>query len=253
MESNEEGMGGGERIELLGRLEPREAFFGGRTNAVQLYWLAREEEGEEIRYVDYTSLYPWVNKTYIYPVEHSAIITQPEVLEEADVLLEYFGLVTCTVLAPYGLHFAVLPHRCGGKLTFPLCQSCVETQLPLPLTQRTHCCPHTPEERALTGTWFTPELKHQYINTFLKIKQEASGWLSEVGEYPEKRRAYVEAYEEKEGIRLDESKIEKNPGMRSLAKMMLNWFLGKIWTTEQQVSSGGFDLSARVLPIDHSR
>ena len=48
-----------------------------------------------------------------------------------------------------------------------------------------------------------------------------------MGEDAEKRRAYVEAYEEKEGIRLDESKIEKNPGMRSLAKMMLNSFWGK--------------------------
>ena len=105
------------------------------------------------------------------------------------------------VFTPYGLHFAVLPHHCGGKLTFPLCRTCVETQLPLPLHQRTHCCPHTKEERALTGTWCTPELQaavvkgymivkvHEvwhfpeqrrdlfmnYINTFLKIKQEASG------------------------------------------------------------------------------
>ena len=240
-------------LNLVGRLEPREAFFGGRTNAVQLYRRVDEEEGEEIRYVDYTSLYPWVNKNCVYPVGHPAIITQPEVLENTDVLAEYFGLVKCPVLPPYGLHFAVLPHRCGGKLTFSLCRSCVETQLPLPLTQRTHCCPHTEEERALTGTWCTPELKaavakgyvivrvyevwhfpnqrtdlfEGYINTFLKIKQEASGWPSEVGEDVEKRRAYVEAYEEKEGIRLDESKIEKNPGMRSLAKMMLNSFWGK--------------------------
>ena len=34
----------------------------------------------------------------------------------------------------------------------------------------------------------------------------------------------MEAYKQKEGIQLDESKIEKNPGMRSLAKMM---FWGK--------------------------
>ena len=241
-------------LNIVSRLEPRDAFFGGRTNAVQLYRSVKEEEGEEIRYVDYTSLYPWVNKNCVYLVGHPAIITQPEVLEKTDVLMEYFGLVKCTVLPPYGLHFAILPHRCEGKLTFPLCRSCVEAQLPLPLTQRTHCCPHTEEERALTGTWCTPELKaaaakgyvitqvHEvwhfpnqrsdlfegYINIFLKIKQGASGWPSEVGEDPEERRAYVEAYEEKEGIRLDESKIEKNPGMRSLAKMMLNSFWGNL-------------------------
>ena len=239
------------RLNLVGRLEPRDAFFGGRTNAAQLYRLVEEEE--EIRYVDYTSLYPWVNKNCVYPVGHPAIITQPEVLEKVDVLSQYFGLVKCTVLPPYGLHFAILPYRCGGKLTFPLCRTCVEAQLKLPITQRTHCCPHTEEERTLTGTWCTPELKaavvkgyvitqvHEvwhfpnqrsdlfegYINTFLKIKQEASGWPSEVGEDVEKRRGYVKAYEQKEGIRLDESKIAKNPGMRSLAKMMLNSFWGK--------------------------
>ena len=84
---------------------------------------------------------------------------------------------------------------------------------------RVHEVWHFPNQRT--------DLFEGYINTFLKIKQEASGWPSEVGEDAEKRRAYVEAYEEKEGIRLDESKIEKNPGMRSLAKMMLNSFWGK--------------------------
>ena len=49
-------------LNLVSRLEPRDAFFGGRTNAVQLYRRVEEEEGEEIWYVDYTSLYPWVNK-----------------------------------------------------------------------------------------------------------------------------------------------------------------------------------------------
>lgn len=37
------------------RLNPRDAFFGGRTNAVKLYF-----EGCA-KYVDFTSLYPWVS------------------------------------------------------------------------------------------------------------------------------------------------------------------------------------------------
>lgn len=57
------------------------------------------------------------------------------------------------------LHFSILTYRCGGKLTFPLCRSCVATQLPLPLLQRTYCCHHSDEQRALTGTWCTPELQ----------------------------------------------------------------------------------------------
>lgn len=42
--------------ELQDRLEPRDAFFGGRTNAVQLYY-----EGDA-KYADFTSLYPYCNK-----------------------------------------------------------------------------------------------------------------------------------------------------------------------------------------------
>ena len=41
--------------QLQDRLKPRDAFFGGRTNAVKLF-----HEGEA-KYVDFTSLYPWVS------------------------------------------------------------------------------------------------------------------------------------------------------------------------------------------------
>ena len=53
-------------FDLVAPLEPREAFFGGRTGAVALHAVAGEEE--EIRYVDITSLYPWVNKNCPYPI-----------------------------------------------------------------------------------------------------------------------------------------------------------------------------------------
>lgn len=42
--------------DVIPRLNPRDSFFGGRTNAVKLF-----SEGN-IKYVDFTSLYPWVNK-----------------------------------------------------------------------------------------------------------------------------------------------------------------------------------------------
>ena len=79
-------------FDLVAPLEPREAFFGGRTGAVALHAVAGE--GEEIRYVDVTSLYPWVNKNCPYPIGHPRIITQP-----VDQSLEsYFGLATVDIL-----------------------------------------------------------------------------------------------------------------------------------------------------------
>ncbi|XP_078380154.1 uncharacterized protein LOC144663093 [Oculina patagonica] len=234
-------------LELLPRLEPRDAFFGGRTNAIQLYHQTREDE--EIHYVDFTSLYPWVNKNCTYPEGHPKVILEPGHTD----LSQYFGLVKCSVHPPFGLFSPVLPYRHGGKLTFPLCRTCVETEQPKPLTERSMTCSHTREQRLLTGTWCTPELEEavrqgytiehvhevwhferrsnelfkSYVDTFLKLKQEASGWPDWVGDDEEKRQQYLDDYERQEGIRLDPDKIEKNPGKRSLAKMMLNSFWGK--------------------------
>jgi hypothetical protein len=77
------------------------------------------------------------------------------------------------------------------------------------------------DPRSKTGGIFT-----EYINTFLKMKQEASGWPSWCTT-EKHRHKYIKDYFEKEGIFLDFPKIEKNPGLRSLAKLMLNSFWGK--------------------------
>ena len=234
-------------FDLVPRLKPRDAFYGGRTNAIKLYHQA--EHGEKVHYLDFTSLYPWTNKNCPYPVGHPAIISQPEGTD----ISSYFGLVKCKILPPFGLYHPVLPHRSGGKLTFPLCRTCVETEQPKPLTERSHRCVHNEQERCLVGTWPTPELQEalyqgyviqyvyeiwhfprnsndlfsSYVNTFLKIKQEASGWPDWVGDDVAKRQQYLSDYLAKEGIQLEADKIEKNPGRRSLAKMMLNNFWGK--------------------------
>ena len=234
-------------LKIQDPLNPREAFFGGRTNAVKLYHKAQPDE--QIWYVDVTSLYPWVNKTQMYPIGHPVFITHPGHTD----ISQYFGFIKCEVLPPPHLYHPVLPHRHAGKLTFPLCRTCVQNEQVKPLTQRSKMCSHTPEQRKLIGTWPTPELEkavekgykvlyiqeiwnfkersdqlfRSYVDTWLKIKMEASGWPDSVGEDEEKRRQYVEDVYEREGIRLDPEKIEYNPGLRALAKLMLNSFWGK--------------------------
>ena len=236
-------------LELVPPLEPRDSFFGGRTGAVSLHAAAEEEEEEEeIRYTDITSLYPWVNKNCVYPIGHPQIITQP-----ADQSIHsYFGIATVDILPPPGLYHPVLPVRAGGKLTFPLCAKCVEQELQKPMLSRSHYCPHTDSERTLRGTWCTPELQkaiekgykiikiHEvwnfqpqqcrtglfkdYVNTWLKSKQEASGWPSWC-ETVEQKREYILQYQQKEGIRLDIGQIKKNTGRKATAKLMLNRYL----------------------------
>ena len=225
-------------------LQPRDAFFGGRTGAVALYHQA--DPGEKIFYVDVTSLYPWVNKTARYPLGHPTIYYEPE---DQD-LDNYFGIALVTIRPPRHLFHPVLPVRHGGKLTFPLCMQCVREEQSKPLFDRSAECHHTDRQRQLQGTWCTPELQEavargyilvrihevwhfqeskeglfaEYVNTWLKLKQESAGWPSWC-ETPEQKNAYLQQYKEKEGITLEN--VAKNPGRKQVAKLMLNSFWGK--------------------------
>lgn len=134
-------------------LEPRDAFFGGRTGAATLY--SKAGEGEDISYIDYTSLYPAINKYGTYPVVFPEIIYQPENQNIQD----YFRIAQVEILAPERLFHPVLPVRAGGKLTFPLCRSCVAEEQEKPLLEQSNMCGHTTEERMLKGTWCTPEFQ----------------------------------------------------------------------------------------------
>ena len=80
-----------------------------------------------------------------------------------------------------------------------------------------------------------------YVNNWLKIKQEASGWPSWVGDDKTKRQQYIQENEEHEGIRLEYDKIEHNPGLRTLAKMMLNSMWGKFGQRLNKTQVQAFD------------
>lgn len=226
-------------------LDPRDAFFGGRTNCTKLYYEADTGNEEKIRYLDVCSLYPWACKYGRFPVRHPEIITGDDCPQDLD---RIDGVVKVTILPPQNLYHPVLPVRIRGKLFFPLCKICAEES-------NNMNCTHTPGQRELRGTWVADEIKlaiskgytlikvHEvwkytmqgnderalftkYINKFLKLKQEASGWPEWVKSEADKDR-YIEEFELKEGIHLDREQIRKNPGFRALAKLMLNSFWGK--------------------------
>ena len=145
-----------------------------------------------------------MNKTCVYPQGHPCFISQPS---HTDISL-YFGLIQCRVLPPLALYHPVLPYRHEGKLTFPLCATCVKEEMPKRPWERSAQCNPADDQRALTGTWCSPELQkavelgyevqyidevwqfdetceglfREYVNTWLKIKQEASWWPSWVGD-----------------------------------------------------------------------
>jgi len=127
------------------------------------------------------------------------------------------------------------------------------------LEQQTPCtC--SDEKRAITGTYCTPEVRQAvekgykilkstkfiigmkqhsttqahkkevcFQNTstlFLKLKQQASDWPEWAKTLDDAKR-YIDNYFEKEGVVLDWDMIQKNPGLRALAKLCLNSFWGK--------------------------
>ena len=230
-------------LEWTGPLKPQDALFGGRTGLSKCHH--KSAPGERIDYIDYTSLYPWVNKYGTYPLGHPTILKNPE----NQTIQEYFGVAKVDVLAPEKLFHPVLPVKLASKCMFALCMACARDQLEQPWHQRTNLCNHTDQERMMTGTWCTEELKmavqkgykiikiHEvwhwpetqrktglfrpYVNKFLKAKQEASGWPSDVVTDEEKTE-YLDEYETREGIQLDPERIEKNPGRKQVAKVMLN-------------------------------
>jgi hypothetical protein len=66
-----------------------------------------------------------------------------------------------------------------------------------------------------------------YINTFLKLKPEASGYPGWV-RGPEDDERYVESFWQSEGIRLDRESIVANAARWGLAKLCLNSMWGKL-------------------------
>ena len=61
--------------EVVEPLNPRDAFYGGRTNATKL--LYNFKENERGRYVDFCSLYPTVQFYQKYPIGHPTKIFNP--------------------------------------------------------------------------------------------------------------------------------------------------------------------------------
>lgn len=233
-------------------LNPRDALFGGRTNCTKLYHTTQEDE--KIRYLDVCSLYPWACKTGKFPLGHPKVLVGENCPQHLDGL---DGLVKATIRPPSNLYHPVLPVRMHGKLYFPLCGSCVKELYD-------GDCVHPEECRQITGTWVSDEIKlalskgytivkiHEiwsyettqyngreeglfvdYINKFLKLKQEASGWPSWVKTEADQLK-YIENFEQKEGILLTKDFIKKNPGFRALAKMLLNSFWGNFGQRNNQ-------------------
>jgi hypothetical protein len=211
-------------------------------------------DNETIEYVDVMSLYPYICEYYKIPKGHPKIHVG-DACQFIESCMKLEGLIKCLIAPPKDLFHPVLPFRHKHKLLFCLCRSCVLQQ------NTSDVCGHvSDEERALTGTWvidemllavqkgykileifevyeytvtqYDPQTGHgglfvEYINTFLKLKAEASGYPDWV-RTPYDEDKYVQAFSESEGIRLNKHGIKYNAAKQGLAKLCLNSMWGKL-------------------------
>jgi len=222
-----------------GGLCPKDAFKGGRTECFRA--LYKCDENEFLEYKDVTSLYPWVMSKKALPTGEVKIHNKGKDMPNPR---KVHGLVFCKVLPPCDLAIPLLPYNAHNRLIFGLCRTCMDEM-------HTGNCNHSEEERAIRGVFCTPELHaaldrgyvildtyeiwememteglfKPYVNNFLKMKQESSGFPPDcITE--EQKQNYISDYARHEGIDLEYDKIGRNEGLRYISKIFLNSLFGK--------------------------
>ena len=184
---------------------------------------------QKIHYIDYTSLYPWVNKTCIYPKGPSRVHLaagshrHPWLLRDRA-MSSATPTRTVPSRAPLSAwrqtHLSSMRHLRGtrnGQTAFGEILSVRSLRQPTS-PDRYVVHPRAEEVRRigvqgpvhLRGVAFPPNprgLFQDYVNMWLKIKQESSGWPDWVGDGETKLRQYIHDYYQNEGIQLDYRKI----------------------------------------------
>lgn len=226
-------------------LEIRDSFFGGRTEMFRKY--AKSNGQKIIKFADVCSLYPFICKYGVFPVGHPAISYGSRNMPKPEEFKNIVGFASILILPPKNLRLPLLGAKINNKLMFGLCNECMSTSYP-------DSCPHSDEQRMIKGTYASCEIVKAlelgyklveicevwryasskfdpntgkggifatYIDKFLKLKQEASGYPSRVVT-EEDKDAFIQEMKDRENVELDKDKVESNPGLRSLAKMCLN-------------------------------
>lgn len=216
----------------------RHGFVGGRTEPFKLYYKAKQ--GERIQYVDYCSLYPWVNKYCKYPTGGHIVYSYGDEgidIVDKDVSLDSkgLGIWEVDITPPENLYIPLLHSKVFSE-------DKKSTKLFFDLRVKKRQQYTTPELKKAVSVgyvitrvytkYYWPEVSvgfggsDSYINKFLKLKQEASGWPS-TATTPELKEKYVSDYKAHEGVQLDKASIGYNPGLRLVAKLCCNSLWGR--------------------------
>lgn len=228
-------------IQLGDVMKDREMFYGGRTEVFSPYVNADLFPDSVLQYHDVCSLYPYVCAFKELPLGHPETLLGNEIdlarILDLDHPDRYFGYVRCTVVPNNRDIIGLLPFRdvVSGRLEFPLhpmtgCWGTQELELALregyQVTQVFEVMNWTREERSDT-------LLRGYVSFFLRMKQEAEGWMklgatSETPSCEEANAIVLRVFRENGYIaHLRPERVQKNPVKRQMAKLFLNSLWGK--------------------------
>lgn len=227
-------------LELGSIMKERDCFYGGRTEAFSPYTNARPEEGNQIKYKDVCSLYPYVCARKKLPTGVPIHLCGNDIERERLVpgnASPYFGFVKCRIIPNRKDILGLLPRRdeTSGRLEFPLdpwvgCFGTEELELAVSngyVIDELFEVYHWSEEES------SDTLLRGYVSFFLRMKQEAEGWRklgasSETPSEEEKEQVIERVFIENGNIaRIRKENMEKNPTKRQLAKIFLNSLWGK--------------------------
>jgi len=207
------------------------------------------------------SLYPYICKYFKFPIGHP-IIHVGDTCADIEACLKMKGLMKCKIVPPTNLSpRPTLQIRQG---TYSACVERVQEH-----NAASECQHRSDAERFVEGTWVIDEVRlavdtrykileilevyeyqvtcydpatgtgghfADYIDTFLKLKQEASGCPSWARTENDKTR-YMDQIHRDEGIRLDRDSIGYNAAKRVLAKLCLNSMWGKLTERSNRTQS----------------
>ena len=168
------------------------------------------------------------------------MIGHPKRFTEGFGLLEtvherFKGLIKCKILPPDHMFLPLLHIKVKKKLVFPLCQKCA-------IEMTTDNCAHEDSERSLVGTYTHVEIQKAiqlgyriqkvyaiwhwdewsnsifkpYVQKFFKVKVEASGW-PDWCRTEKQKDLHIRTIHERDGVLLDKSKVQNNPGKRKVS------------------------------------
>jgi len=236
----------------------RDGFFGGRTQPFRIFFNAENNVYNQkftIRYLDFTSLYPWA-QTQEYPIGHPKVINIPadkrDVYWQKAEQIPWKGFIKVIILPPKQLNSSppVLALKIDQRLLFPLCRKCAE-DYPNGGKLIGYNCLHADEQRSFVWSGTTIELaealKQDYVvikvysgleyeefsNSIFKgfvadlmaLKIHASGF--DGIEDPDEQDIYILENKSRFNIIIDKNKMKPDAAKRSLSKLTINANWGK--------------------------